>query len=420
MMLNLEVAQDVCDVLVPDDFATSAHRQMFEAAVGMVARNELPDTVAMMQALKARRASSEELMRVRDYAENVVTTGGARHHARKVREASTLRRVILAANEVIDLAYDADADPRSVIGKAEGIVFNATDRDNRGVVTPWSVAVSEGLDRLEYMSQVENPVTGVPTGYEDIDFRFGGLQPASLYLVAARPSVGKTAFVCGLANHAARHGKVAFFSLEMSPVELGQRQLCAEAGVSMTTLRNNGGKGNPEDWQKIMAAHERLSGLPINVYDQEAAATAVDIAAKARREKDLSLIVIDYVQLMRHHRRVEKRQEEVSEISRSLKLLARELHVPIVACAQLNRELEQRGKNARPQLSDLRDSGSLEQDADVVIFLHRMKAAAADVVEAITAKNRNGPTGTDKFKWIAALTRFEPLSYQERLGLESS
>lgn len=416
-LLGADYAVTVVDELTADDFYSSAHRQVFEIIHDLVAQQHPVDIIVVMQALKAKRASGEELLMLRDMAEEVLTPTGVRAHIRTVREKAMLRELMRLGSEMSLAASEDGADPAGIAAMAESLVFRATERQTRGAEVGWAKAVGDVLDRMEYMHNVTDPITGVPTGYAEIDHRLFGLQPEHLYLVAARPSVGKTSFVTGAALHAAGAGMpVAFFSLEMSAQEIAQRMVCSHAEVSFSRVRV--GRVRDEEWSRLIDATAYVAGLPVHVFDA-GVATVMDMTARARRIRGLQLIVVDYIQLAKHHKRTASKNEEVSEISRALKLMARQLQVPVLACAQLNREIENR--KGRPKLSDLRDSGALEQDADVVMFLHNPSddeiPLTGGPIEIVMAKNRNGAQGIDRLRWIPQLTRFQDLTAMEAVRM---
>jgi replicative DNA helicase len=299
-----------------------------------------------------------------------------------------------------------------VVDRAESMVFEIAERRVTDSLKPLNELLEAGLDRIVSMYDKGISITGVPTGYIDLDKQLSGLQPSSLVIVGARPSMGKTAFALGIAAHAAMeaHVPVLVFSLEMSHSELTQRLLVSEARVDSERIRN--GQLQESDWPKISQAIGRLGEAPIYI-DDNPNLTVMEIRAKARRLKarhPLGLIIIDYLQLMSGRNNAENRQVEISEISRSLKILARELQIPVLALSQLSRQLESRA-DKRPMLSDLRESGSIEQDADVVMFLYRderynVDSADRGVAEVIISKHRNGPVGTSKLAFLDSYTRF--------------
>ena len=338
---------------------------------------------------------------------NTPATTSAGRYAKIVEEHALLRRMIYVAGEIAEKAYSLPDDVTKTIDEAESMVFSVAERRMADSTKVIQEMLGPLLDRLEQLYERKEAVTGLATGYSDLDELLAGLQPSSLVVVGARPSMGKTAFSLGMARHAAVHvGKpVLLFSLEMSQLEVTERLIAAEANVDGKRLRT--GRLTQNDWTRINHAVGRLSPAPLFV-DDNAMLTVMDIRAKARRLKsrvgELGLVIVDYIQLMTGRTDRESRQVEVSEISRNLKILARELETPVVACAQLNRQLEARA-DKRPMLSDLRESGSIEQDADVVLFLYRdqvynPETTDRDMAEVIVAKHRSGPTGNVRLAWL--------------------
>jgi replicative DNA helicase len=342
------------------------------------------------------------------------TTNAARY-ASIVEEYALLRRLIGVAGEIAELGYSVPDDVSKALDRAESLVYEVNERRVTDSTQRLSNLLSENLDRLELLYERGEAITGTPTGYLDLDHLLSGLQPSSLVVVGARPAVGKTSFALGMVAHAALEAPapapVLFFSLEMSNLELSQRLLCAEARVDFTRVRN--GQLQADDWQKISRAMGRLAEAPIWI-DDNPNLTIMEIRAKARRLKSqigsLGMVVIDYLQLMTGRSSAENRQVEVSELSRGLKILARELETPVVALSQLSRGLELRA-DKRPMLADLRESGSIEQDADVVMFIFREeiydpKPENAGQAEIHVAKHRSGPTGVVQLAFLPQYTRF--------------
>jgi replicative DNA helicase len=319
--------------------------------------------------------------------------------------------LIGVANEIANIGYSLPDDVAEALDKAETLVFDVADRRSVDTVLGLKELLSRSLDRLEELAGRSGTITGIPTGYTDLDEHLAGLQPSNLIVVGARPSMGKPAFALGMAAHAAMSGEqVLLFSLEMSHLEIAQRVLSAEARVDATHMRS--GRLSDQDFQKISQAVGRLSDAPLSV-DDNPNVTIMDIRAKARRLKarsGLSLVIVDYLQLMTGRHNAESRQVEISEISRGLKILARELNIPVIALSQLSRNLEARS-DKRPMLSDLRESGAIEQDADVVMFIYRDEVYNQDsndrgTAEIIVAKHRNGPTGVVELSFIGNYARF--------------
>ncbi|HXW39148.1 MAG TPA: replicative DNA helicase, partial [Acidimicrobiales bacterium] len=348
---------------------------------------------------------------------NTPSPGNAENYARIVEEHALLRRLVSVAGEITELGYSMPTDVDDVLDRAETMVFEVGERRASDSVTALRDLLGESLDHLERLYEHQETVTGLATGYVDLDEQLSGLQPSNLIVVGARPSMGKTSFALGLVAHAGvRLGQpVLLFSLEMSHLELTQRMLSAEARVDATRLRT--GRLREADWPKIGNAISRMSEAPIFI-DDNPNLTVMDIRARARRIKSrhgLALVVVDYLQLMTGRSRVENRQVEVSEISRGLKILARELQVPVVALSQLSRALEAR-QDKRPMLADLRESGSIEQDSDVVLFIYRDEMYNSEspetvgTAEVIVAKHRNGPTGHVRLAFIGHHARFDNMA----------
>jgi replicative DNA helicase len=337
------------------------------------------------------------------------------HYARIVRDKSSLRRLIAKANEITQHCYEDAGNLDDVLNFAESAVFEISEDKHQAAFHPISKIIESNIDALEERQGQRALVTGVPTGYTRLDHMTSGLQGSDLIILAARPSMGKTAMALNMARNAAVEAnlQVAIFSLEMSKEQLSERMLCSEARVDSNRLR--GGFLNPEDWHHITEAASVLSEASLFI-DDSPDISATSIRTKSRRlkmDKGLDLIIIDYLQLMKGRTATERRDLEISEISRALKLLAKELNVPVIALSQLNRKLEERS-DKRPQLSDLRESGALEQDADVVAFIYRDEVYNKDennpnrgTAEIIVAKQRNGPTGVVPLTFLGAYTRFE-------------
>jgi replicative DNA helicase len=401
------------------DFHKPAHGHVFDAVVDLYGAGEPVDPVTVAEAL--RRTGLLEAIggpaTLVSLQARTPATASAGRYARIVEEHALLRRLIGVAGEIAELGYDLPDDVRGAVDRAEALVFQVAQRRVSDTSRPLRDVLDAALDRLEMLYDKGDAVTGVPTGFRELDDITAGLQPSSLIIVGARPGAGKTSFALGMAGHAALEANrpVLFFSLEMDHQEIAQRLLAAEAKVESTRLRN--GRLQDADWNKLMHAIGRMAEAPLYV-DDNPMTSVLDIRAKARRLKaslgDLGLVVIDYLQLMTGRTKAENRQVEVSEISRGLKILARELQCPVVALSQLSRNLEQRA-DKRPVLADLRESGSLEQDADVVMFLYRDKLYNRDSVdqgaaEVHVAKHRSGPTGTFELVFLERYTRFADLA----------
>jgi len=416
MLLSKDAIAAATEVgIAGDDFYKPAHGHIFDAICGLYARGEPVDPVTVAESLRRQElldAIGGTAILVTLQASTPATTSAAKY-ARIVEEHALLRRLIGVAGDIAETAYGVPDDVVAAIDRAESMVYQVAQRRVTDSMARIGDLLDDNLNRLEALYERGEAITGVPTGYADLDDILAGLQPANLVVVGARPAMGKTAFSVGMATHAAVEARrpALVFSLEMSQLEVSQRILCAEARVDSSRVRT--GKLTPADWSKIAHAAGRLGEAPIYI-DDNANVTVMDIRAKARRLRsqlgDLGLIVIDYIQLMTGRSGAESRQVEVSEISRNLKILARELETPVVALAQLNRQLEQRA-DKRPMLSDLRESGSLEQDADIVLFLYRDEVYNPDsqdrgTAEVLVAKHRNGPVGKVRLAWLDHYTKF--------------
>ncbi|MBI5062297.1 MAG: replicative DNA helicase [Desulfatitalea sp.] len=417
ILLEINSLMEVLEILTADDFYRTAHQRIFAAMEVLFRKAEPIDLITLTNAL--RESNQLEEIGGAAYLARLVDTVPAAinvaHYARIVREKSSLRRLIAKAGEITQRCYGDSGDFDQVLDFAEGAVFEISENKHRAAFHPLSKIIDINIDALEKRQANRALVTGIPTGYTRLDNMTSGLQGSDLIILAARPAMGKTALALNIARNAAVLGNVAVavFSLEMSKEQLSMRMLCAEARVDSSRLRS--GFLNPEDWANITDAASALSEAPIYI-DDSPDISATSIRTKSRRlkmDKDLGLIIVDYLQLMRGHENTERRDLEISDISRSLKLLAKELNVPVLALSQLNRKLEERS-DKRPQLSDLRESGALEQDADVVAFIYRDEVYNKDennpnrgTAEVILAKQRNGPTGVVSLTFLGAYTRFE-------------
>lgn len=415
MLLSRDAIAAAVEVTGADDFYKPAHGHIFEAVTALFAAGEPVDPVTVAAELSRvglLDAIGGPATLVSLQAATPATTSASRY-ARIVEEHALLRRLIGVAGEIAEIGYGGPADVTKAVDRAETMVFEIAQRRVTDTTRLLGDVLGPTLDEMEKRYEHGSTLTGVPTGYSDYDELLAGLQPSNLIVVGARPSMGKTAFALGMATYAGLHAHrpVLVFSVEMSQLEVSQRILCAEARVDSTKVRT--GRLHQGDWTQLSHAVGRLAEAPIYI-DDNPNVTVMEIRAKARRLKsrigDLGLIIIDYVQLMSGRSGAENRQVEVSEISRSLKILARELNTPVVALAQLNRALEQRA-DKRPMLSDLRESGSLEQDADVVTFIYRDEVYNPETpdrgtAEILVAKHRNGPTGRVRLAWLDQYTKF--------------
>ncbi len=416
MMLSSEAIAEVVELVRPEDFYRSANANVFETLRSIYARGDPVDAITAVEELR-RRDLLEQVgghLYIHELVDQVPTPAAAASYARIVAQAALLRRLISAAADIMELGFSMPEDPESAADEAEQRIYEVARHDEKDQVASIRELVDQAMIDLEKIQNRESAFAGLATGFRDLDGLLSGLQPGNLIVVAARPGVGKSSFVTNLARNISVDSRepVAMFSLEMSRWEIGMRLLCAEARVPWDSIRNK--RVGAEHWASIVQAAEMLHDAPLTIVDS-GNVTIVDIRAKARRlsarRQGLGLIIVDYLQLMSHHRRVDNRQQEIAEISRSLKLLAKELNIPVIAVSQLNRDPERR-QDKRPQLSDLRESGAIEQDADVVMFIHRddtdpNKKGLADL---IVAKHRNGPTDSVPLTFLPHLTQFRNYS----------
>ncbi|MFN8188588.1 MAG: replicative DNA helicase [Gaiellales bacterium] len=419
MMLSPGAIAAVSEVLDDGDFYRESHAKLYRAALGLYGRGEPVDAITLVDELE-ERGELEDVggrARVVELAALVPATANAAHYARIIRESAVLRGLIRAGGEIARLGWDGVGDATELVDRAEQIVFALAQQRTSGDFSHIEELLKESFERITALYESGSEVTGVGSGFRDLDRLTSGFQQGNLVIVAARPSMGKSAFGLGIAaNLAVRHQTpVAVFTLEMSKAEVTQRLMCSEAKVESQRLRT--GRLAPEDWPRLTSACDKLAKAPIFV-DDTGSVTMMEIRSKARRLKakhpELGLLVIDYMQLMTSGTSAENRVQEVSQISRNLKLLARDLDIPILAMSQLSRAVEQR-HDKRPILSDLRESGSIEQDADLVIFLYRDEYYNEDselqgVAEVILAKHRNGPTDTVKLSFLKRYAKFADLA----------
>lgn len=429
MMLDQHAIEKVAEILRPDDFYREAHRILYEVILSLAERHIPVDLLTVQEELR-RRDQLEEiggLPALVQIVESVPTASNAEYYARIVEEKAILRRLIRAAHDILQLADDPELELQDVIDRAEQAIFSVAQRRLGRYFSPIDRLLLQALEHIERVQLSGRGILGIPTHFPALDYKTSGLQPSELIILAARPSVGKTALALNIAENVAlrENRPVALFSLEMSREQLVQRMLCSQAGVSGNRIRH--GTLTEEDWERLQMAAERLFRAPIFI-DDTSGLSVLEMRAKCRRLKaernDLALIVIDYLQLIRSHsRRAENRNQEIGEIARALKGLAREFEVPVLVLSQLSRAVERR-EEKRPILSDLRDSGSIEAEADVVLFIHRPNRRGDELdddepreagvvpteeVEIIIAKQRNGPTGRISLGFQPAFSRFVTL-----------
>ncbi len=421
MLIEREAISKVAEFLRAEDFYREAHRLIFNAMMELFNKNEAVDMITVIEYLRKNDKLEEAggIAYVTSLANSVPTAANVLYHARIVEEKSLLRHLINTATHIATMGYEGSEEVSHIMDSAEKMILEVSARKAGGDFTPIKSIIFDAFNKIEQLYASKGNITGTPTGFKDLDKLTSGLQPSDLILIAARPSMGKTAFVLNITQNIGIREKkaVAFFSLEMSKEQLVQRMLCAEAAIDAQRLRI--GELEPNDWTKLVAGADKLAAAPIFI-DDTPGITVMEMRSKARRlkvEHDLKVIIIDYLQLMQgsgSSRGGENRQQEISEISRSLKALARELNVPVIALSQLSRSVESR-QVKKPMLSDLRESGSLEQDADIVAFLYRDDYYNPDsdkknITEVIVAKHRNGPVDTVQLFFHKQFTKFSDLS----------
>ncbi|HPW65010.1 MAG TPA: replicative DNA helicase, partial [Candidatus Omnitrophota bacterium] len=390
------------EVLRPACFYDLRHQNLFQVIADLFEKNQPVDLITVSEELRKRKQLDDigGISYLTQLSTSVPTSANVEYYARIVKEKALLRQLIHSATQIVQNSLESDSNAKEMIDTAEKMIFDIGQSQVEGRSVQIKDIIHENMETIDRLFQKKEYVTGLATGFHEFDTMTAGLQPSDLIIVAGRPSMGKSAFATAIVEHAGINMKkpVVIFSLEMSKEQLVQRMLCSRARVDAQKVRT--GYLSHQDWPKLTAAAGKLSEAPIFI-DDSPAQTVLEIRAKARRLKmkhDIQLIVIDYLQLMQGVRSVESRQQEISEISRSLKALAREIRVPVIAVSQLSRAVEQRTGN-RPQLSDLRESGAIEQDADLVVFLFREEYYAPseenkNKAEAIIAKQRNGPVGS--------------------------
>ena len=421
-----ETLPRVIELLKPSDFYTEAHRLIYQAMLALFNHSEPVDVLTLTEEL--RRSDQLELVGGPAALALLVEQGSIyaylNSYASIVRDMAVLRELIQTSSHIIAQAFEAKEDVQTLVDDAERRIFSLAERRLEGSALPIGKILRNTFEYIERLYERKEHVTGVATGFEKLDLETSGFQPSDFIIIAGRPSMGKTAFALNVAQHVgiALHGKVLVLSLEMSSQQIVQRMLCSEAKVDSQSVRT--GYLTSSDWHRLTAAAGRLSEASIFI-DDSPGLTVLEARAKARRmkaEHGLDLLVIDYLQLMRGRASMESRQQEISEISRSLKALAKELNVPVVALSQLSRAVEARqARDFKPQLSDLRESGALEQDADVILFLYRQSQYKEDlppeernIAEVIIGKQRNGPVGTVKVVFLPQYARFENVAEQHR------
>ncbi|GAA2519970.1 replicative DNA helicase [Rarobacter incanus] len=425
MLISKDAIADVVEELRANDFYRPSHETIYDAVTTLYGRGEPADAVTVVNELNKRG----ELGRVggatyiHDVISSVPTAANAGYYARIVRERAVLRRLIEAGTRIVQLGYAAEGgDVEDLVNNAQAEVYQVSESRSSEDYAPIGEIIGPTFDEIEHNAARGEGMAGVPTGFDDLDILTNGLHPGQMIVVAARPAIGKSTLGIDIARSAAiKHGQAAVvFSLEMSRNEIVMRLLAAETEISLQKLRT--GRVDANEWNRLAATERRIADAPLFI-DDSPNMSLMEIRAKCRRLKqrhDLRLVVIDYLQLMTSGKRVESRQQEVSEFSRALKLLAKELEVPVIAISQLNRGPEQR-TDKKPQMSDLRESGSIEQDADMVILLHREDAyepesPRAGEADLIVAKHRNGPTATIAVAFQGRYSRFANMARDAAFG----
>ena len=415
MLTDKEAVISSIEILKEQDFYREDNKIIYRAILNLYDRGEPIDIITLKSELSSmgKLESVGGLEYLVELPDKVPTTSNIDKYIKIVEEKSTLRNLINTANEIIKLGYDPTEDVENIMDSAERKIFNIMQkRDQKGYSSMKDILV-DSFTELEQLYNQKQHITGVPTGFIDLDYKTAGLHNSDLILVAARPAMGKSAFALNIATNAAVRGNtpVVIFSLEMSKEQMGNRSLCSEAMVDSNKVRT--GKIEDEDWLKLANASGELSKSGIYI-DDTPGISIMEIRAKCRKlklEKNIGLVVVDYLQLIQgSNKRVGSREQEISEISRSLKILAKEINVPVIALSQLSRAPEQRPDH-RPMLADLRESGAIEQDADIVMFLYRddyynEDSEKKNIAEVIIAKHRSGSTGTVELSWLGNYTKF--------------
>lgn len=414
MLKDRSTIAEAVEELKSDDFYKDTHKVIFSIISDMYQRDIPVDMITLLEELKSteKLESAGGVTYITQVSGSVLSTANVSSYIKIVSDKATLRRLIKSSTEIIEKCYNSQNDVEAVIDEAEQKVFNIAEKRNVSDFEPMNIVLERGFIEIERLFNNKGHINGVPTGFPELDSKTSGFQKGDMILIAARPSMGKTTFALNIAEYAAlRAGKnVAVFSLEMSKEQLAYKLLCSEANVDMLKLRT--GALEDKDWENIAKASGPLADAKIFI-DDTAGTSVMEMRSKCRKlklEHGIDMIVIDYLQLMSGSSQSESRQQEVSEISRSIKALAKEMACPVIALSQLSRAPEQRADH-RPMLSDLRESGSIEQDADLVMFLYRdeyydSETEDKNVAELIIAKQRNGPVGTVKLAWLGQFSKF--------------
>ena len=421
MLMDRDAMESALEILQPDDFYGRQYGTLFQAIRELNTENKPVDLVTLQERLKENNVPEElaGMDFIREVLGSVPTSANVKYYAKIVKEKSLMRRLIRTTEEITAQCYQGTDNVEAVMDSTEKKIFNLMQSRGGGDFTPIRQVVINALERIEAASKQNGSITGVSTGFIDLDYQTSGMQPSDLILVAARPSMGKTAFVLNMAQHMAFRDNIttAIFSLEMSKEQLVNRLFSLESKVDAQVLRN--GRLEDSDWERLIESAEIIGNSNL-IIDDTPSISIAELRSKCRKykmEMNLGVIIIDYLQLMSGSsggKSSTSRQQEISDISRSLKAVARELNVPVIALSQLSRAVEQRD-DKRPMLSDLRESGAIEQDADVVMFIYRddyynKESEKKNIAEIIVAKQRNGPVGTVELAWRPQYTQFGNLS----------
>jgi replicative DNA helicase len=417
MIMDKDAIIAASEIITGEDFYDRRYSILFDSMIELYNEGKPADLITLQNKLKEKDVHPEicSLEFIRDLISSVPTSANVRYYANIVAEKSTLRQLIKVTESITNDCYLDKSKVEDIMENTEKKVFDILQKKNSGDITNIKDVVFQSLETIEAAARNKGSVTGISTGFYDLDYKTAGLQPSDLILIAARPSMGKTAFVLNVAEHVAIKNNVstAIFSLEMSKDQLVKRMMAMHSKINSQALRT--GDLTDEEWVELVDT-ARVIGNSNLVIDDTSSISVSELRSKCRKlklEKNLGLVIIDYLQLMSGSKRAESRQQEISEISRSLKALAREIDAPVIALSQLSRAVEQR-PDKRPMLSDLRESGAIEQDADVVMFIYRddyynHDSEDAGVSEIIIGKQRNGPTGTIKLAWLSQFTKFANL-----------
>ena len=415
ILIDNEALPKALEIIGIDDFYKTSHRKIFRSMVELFDRNEPIDLITLTDFMK--RSDELEAVGGVSYLSSLVnmvpTAANIKYHSKIVREKGLLRSLLRSATEIASKVYEDNLEAEEMVDYAEKSIFDISDKRVKASFITLKELIKSSFKMIEHLYDKKEAITGVPSGFRDLDELTTGFQKGDLIVVGGRPSMGKTSFTLNIAQHVGLESRetVAIFSLEMAKEQLAFRMLCSEAMVNSNSIRK--GFIKKEDWHKLTGAASKLTGAPIFI-DDSSGITVLELRAKARRlkmEHGLSLVIVDYLQLMRGKGSFERREQEISDISRSLKALAKELSIPVIAVSQLNRSVEQR-RPPTPMLADLRESGAIEQDADVILFLYRDEVYNKDTpankgeAEVIVAKQRNGPIGKVNLTFNSSCTRF--------------